>query len=221
MREMQQVVDHYRKLVRESSESEEEASETETEMEKYKTEPFLVLGGDLRGFFNKSNPFRSQLISTERTQLLSSLVKPEKNTSQLSVGGTTRNICINNFTIISDSGRSSRNWSELVKNSFERNTLKFAKRLTRTARTGSHVSFSKQFSKTIHQSDYIASKFLQHVMKKKSSSKENFLERKTLQGLNKILKKTRTPILNFIDCKNFVIAGSDYLRVYHFSEQLW
>ena len=76
-------------------------------------------------------------------------------------------------------------------------------------------------SKTIHQSDYIASRFLQHVMKNKSNSKEGVVERKTLHGLNKILKKTRTPILSFIDNKNFVIAGADYLRVYHISENLW
>ena len=185
-----------------------------------KNEPFLVLGHDLRGFFNKSNPFRSQIISFERNQLLTSIVKTDNmRTSFNRFNQSGKNIHINNFTITSDTNRSSKNWGELIKNSFERNTLKMGNTLRRT--TGSGVSFSKKMSKTIHQSDYIASRFLNHVMKNKSNSKENVVERKTLHGLNKILKKTRTPILNFIDNKNFVIAGADYLRVYHISENLW
>jgi hypothetical protein len=147
-------------------------------------------------------------------------VKTDKKSSSILGEGKNKNICINNFTITSEGQRSSRNWGELIKNSFERSTLKMANSLRRVTGTRSGVSFSNKLSKTFHQSDYIASKFLQHVMKKKSTSKEG-LERKTLHGLNKILKKTRTPILSFIDNKNFIIAGADYLRVYHFSENLW
>jgi hypothetical protein len=208
-----QIAEHFRKLINQQEDQEEiESSDN--------AEPFLILGHDLRGFFNKSNPFRSQLISTEKTQLLSSIVKTNKTSSSLTVDRKSKPININNFTITSEGQRSSRNWAELIKSSFERNTLKMANSLRRTTRTQSGVSFSNPLNKTFQQSDYIASKFLQHVMNKKSSSKVG-LERKTLQGLNKILKKTRTPILNFIDNKNFIIAGADYLRVYHFSENLW
>lgn len=214
IREILHIAEHFRKLVQPG-----QASTDSNENEKH--EPFLVLGHHLRGYFNKVNPFRSQYISLERTQLLSTLVKSDKKSSSFYTDLKNRTGYAGQFGLNSEGQRSSRNWGELIKSSFERNTSKLAKSLRRATRTRSGASFTNQLSKTFHQSDYIASKFLQHMMMKKKSSTKDMVERKTLQGLSKILRKTRTPILSFIDNKNFIIAGAHYLRVYHLSENLW
>lgn len=208
-----QIAEHFRKLVQP-----EQAESGSTDQDKH--EPFLVLGYKLRGYFNKINPFRSQYISLEKTQLLSSLIKSDKQSESFYTDSKARPGNGNQFAIYSDGERSSRNLGELIKNSFERNTLKLARSLRRATRTKSGASFSQHLSKTFNQSEYIASKFLQQMIMKKKSSTKEMVERKTLQGLNKILRKTRTPILNFIDNKNFIIAGAHYLRVYHLSESL-
>ena len=176
---------------------------------------FLILGKQLKGIMNSKNPFRSQIISIKKSHLISKI----SHQSELQQLDTSRSFCINNFKILSDNKNEEKTTADIIKSSMKSNTLNVSGSMVR--QTLSKKSFSKQNSKSLVQSEYVTSKLLQQIMKNKSNRNTQTVDEKVLSGLDKILKKTRTPVLGFIDHKNFVIAGKDYLRVYHFSENLW
>lgn len=181
-------------------------------------EEFIILNKNLEGILNSLNPFRSQVISIERSLLISKLSK--KHHSEYF---NTRNSSFenNNFRMLNETNEN-KTTADLIKNSMKKINLN-GSGLQRSTLSKMSINNSKSFmnnSKSFMNNNN-SQKLIQQIFKKNSSFNEMNLHTQKIETLDNVLKKTRTPLLKFIDSKNFIIAGNDFLRVFHLSESLW
>lgn len=213
-RTYQNILKHYMKIIHEQDDSKTEDS----------SESFIILSNTLRGFLNKLNPFRSQIIFTEQSILMKNLMV--LNSDKQSPIGTDPStaFCVNNFMILNDESRKLD-----VDSSKDKSELFGSRKINMTNQTGSsshyfgnHSKYSDSiYKRSILQGEGMSPRMLQNLTKSRQLHNQNTLSENLITNVDKYLKKTRTPILQFIDNKNFVIAGANYLRVYHLSENVW
>lgn len=188
------------------------------------SESFIILNKELRGFLNKLNPFRSQIIFTEQSILMKNLMLlNSSNQSPIGADPATA-FCVNNFMILNDDSK------KLDRNSSKDKSELFGSRKMHMANQtgssslyfGNHSKYSNSICKrSILQGEGMSPRMLQNLTKSRQLLNQNTCSENLITNADKYLKKTRTPILQFIDNKNFVIAGANYLRVYHLSENVW
>lgn len=190
------------------------------------SDSYIILSNSLKGFFNKMNPFRSHIIFTKQSILVKNLINLNPKNSSFQNQSSTA-FCVNNFMILNDDMKKSEmpiagKDSHPIKNSLN-------KKIALANGTGSSSFYFGNLSKysnsiykrSILQSDGVSPRVLNQLARNKILCNQNSISENLITNVDKFLKKTRTPILQFIDNKNFVIAGSNYLRVYHLSETLW
>lgn len=175
-------------------------------------EEFLILNHNLKGVLNTVNPFLSQVISIEKSLIVSKLSSKSK-----SINFNIRNSSLepNTFKILNKNTNENKTTADLVKNSINKKNTLFISKNYGSSISKMSINNSKSFMNNNHQ------KLIQQIFKRNSNVGSRHSENDKLEKLENLIKKSRTPLLRFIDSKNFIIAGKDFLRVFHLSENLW